>query len=111
GSRSRLGQSRDRARVDVGAETTPGCAIGRECLERPSTARTDRVTTPSRLACKGSLDWGRYLGASMKTLRPDPRESPRSRRGEAGWLDRAVFGAGVLAAAGVLSHRWAIAAA
>ena len=47
----------------------------------------------------------------MKALRQDPRDSPWSRRAEAGWLDRAVFGGGVLAAAGVLSHRWAIAAA
>jgi hypothetical protein len=47
----------------------------------------------------------------MKALRPNPYESGWSRRGAAGWLDGAVFGGGVLAGAGVLSHRWAVAAA
>jgi hypothetical protein len=44
----------------------------------------------------------------MKALRPDPYESAWSRRGGVGWLDGAVFGGGVLAGAGVLSHRWAV---
>src|SRR5438067_1433257 len=47
----------------------------------------------------------------MKALRPDPAESAWSRRGGAGWLDRPVVGGGVLAAAGGLSHRWAVAVA
>ena len=47
----------------------------------------------------------------MKALRPDPYESAWSRRGAAGWFDGAVFGGGVLAGAGALSHRWAVAAA
>ncbi len=47
----------------------------------------------------------------MKALRPDRYGPAWLRRGEAGWLDRAVFGGGVLAVAGVLSHRWAVAAA
>ena len=44
----------------------------------------------------------------MKALRPDPYEPPWFRRSGAGWFDRAVFGGGVLAVVGVLSHRWAL---
>ena len=44
----------------------------------------------------------------MKALRPDPYESAWSRRGAAGWFDGAVFGGGVLAGAGALSHRYSV---
>ena len=44
----------------------------------------------------------------MSTVRPDPHEPARSRRFEASWNDRAVFGGGVLAVTGVLSNRWPI---
>jgi len=45
----------------------------------------------------------------MKGLRPDRYGPAWSRRGWAAWLDQAVLAGSVLAVAGVLSHRWAIA--